>query len=143
MKKTIVIDSSVAIKWVVPEEGTDSALAVRSEYLISAPDLIMSEMANILWKKHQRGEISSREALVAAEVLLSAGIHLLPVSDLMVHATELAMTLRHPAYDCVYLAAAVSADCQFLTADSALIRKLRQQRFDAVSCRHLLDVTDP
>jgi predicted nucleic acid-binding protein len=47
----IVIDSSVAIKWVVPEEGTDIALALRLKYEFCAPELIIPEIANILGRR--------------------------------------------------------------------------------------------
>ena len=44
------IDASVAIKWVVQEVGTQEALALRSNALL-APDLLILECANTLWKK--------------------------------------------------------------------------------------------
>ena len=46
---TFVIDASVAIKWVVEEPGTPEALLLRRHRLL-APDLLMAECANILWK---------------------------------------------------------------------------------------------
>jgi hypothetical protein len=49
----LVIDASIAIKWVIEEEGTKEALALRSRAL-SAPDLLIAECANILWKKVRR-----------------------------------------------------------------------------------------
>ncbi len=47
--KEFVIDASVAVKWVVQEAGTPDALALRKAKL-AAPDLIIPECANILWK---------------------------------------------------------------------------------------------
>ena len=46
----LVIDASVAIKWVIEEAGTKEALALRRQAL-AAPDLLVAECANILWKK--------------------------------------------------------------------------------------------
>jgi predicted nucleic acid-binding protein len=46
----MIIDASVAIKWIIPEEGTDEALALRQKYEPAAPELIIPEIANILWK---------------------------------------------------------------------------------------------
>ncbi len=60
---TLVIDASIAIKWVVEEDGTDLALALRQKARLMAPDLIVAECANILWKKVQRKELSKDEAL--------------------------------------------------------------------------------
>jgi predicted nucleic acid-binding protein len=42
--------------------------------------------------------------------------------------------LSHPTYDCIYLAAAMDLGCSFITADSRLLNKLRQQGFAAVKC---------
>jgi predicted nucleic acid-binding protein len=48
--KELVIDASVAVKWVVEEPGTQEALLLRQHRLL-APDLLVAECANILWKK--------------------------------------------------------------------------------------------
>jgi predicted nucleic acid-binding protein len=53
--KAFVIDASVAIKWVVRETGTQEALSLRQHRLV-APDLLVAECANILWKKVRRKE---------------------------------------------------------------------------------------
>lgn len=137
MSKRIIIDASVAIKWVVPEAGTDAALALRAEYELSAPELIVPEIANILWKKFQRGELQSGEAEIAAELLEKSGIRLISMQNLLGKATSLAMFLSHPAYDCVYLAAAIEADIPFVTADTRLLRKLEQHQFNAAKCHEL------
>jgi predicted nucleic acid-binding protein len=60
---TLVIDASIAIKWVVEEAGTDLSLALRQKARLMAPDLIVAECANILWKKAQRKELSNDERL--------------------------------------------------------------------------------
>jgi predicted nucleic acid-binding protein len=55
----LVIDASIAIKWVIEEEGTKEALALRNQALV-APDLLIAECANVLWKKVRRREPSDR-----------------------------------------------------------------------------------
>ena len=94
---TLVIDASIAIKWVVEEDGTDLALALRQKARLMAPDLIVAECANILWKKAQRKELSNDEALIAARLLQSAEMELVPSRALMESATRLAIELDHPA----------------------------------------------
>jgi hypothetical protein len=69
---TLLIDASVTLKWVVEEDGTDLALALRQKARLMAPDLMVAECANILWKKVQRKELSKDEALIAARLLQSA-----------------------------------------------------------------------
>ena len=130
----LVIDASIAVKWVVEEEGTPQALALRQRAKLIAPELLVAECANILWKKAARGELSKEEAILAAKLLHSAEVELLPMRSLFETATSLAIELDHPAYDCIYLALAVENDCPFVTADDRFLRKLGQGR--RVALRH-------
>ena len=75
---TFVIDASIAVKWVVEEDGTAEALALRQGSKLIAPQLLVAECANILWKKVQREELLKEEALLAARLLQGAEIELLP-----------------------------------------------------------------
>ena len=125
---TLVIDASIAIKWVVEENGTREALALRQSARLIAPDLLTPECANILWKKVQRKELLDDEALLAARLLQGAEIELVPTRSLLEATTRLAIELVHPAYDCLYLALAVESQCHFVTADARLLRKIAQTR---------------
>jgi len=131
----LVIDASIAVKWVVEEEGTPQALALRQRTKLIAPELLVAECANILWKKAARGELSQEEALLAAKLLQSAEVELLPMRSLFETATSLAIELDHPAYDCIYLALAVENDCPFVTADERFLRKLGEGRREALRDR--------
>lgn len=126
--RTFVIDASIAVKWVIEEEGTTPSLALRKRGKLIAPELLVAECANILWKKVQRRELSKDEAHVAARLLEGAELELLPTRSLLETAMGLAIELGHPAYDCVYLALAIDKDCPFVTADERFLRKLRQTR---------------
>lgn len=121
---TLVIDASIALKWVVEEEGTSEALILRRRAKAIAPDILPAECANVLWKKVRRGELSRDEAFLAARLLQAADIELLPTRSLLAPATRLAIELDHPAYDCFYLALAEECGCRFVTADDRLLRKL-------------------
>jgi predicted nucleic acid-binding protein len=120
----LVVDASVAVKWVIEEEGTEQALIVRRQGSLRAPELIVAECANILWKKVRRAEILRDEALLAAGLLEAADIEIVPTRSLLEAATRMAIELDHPAYDCLYLSLAVQADCRFVTADERFVRKL-------------------
>ena len=126
--RTLVVDASVAIKWVVEEAGTPDALALR-RYRLSAPDLFIPECANILWKKVRRQEISREEALLAARLLERADVDLVPMRRLLEPATRLATVLDHPAYDCIYLSLAQSTGCSFVTADTRFCAKVQGHVF--------------
>jgi predicted nucleic acid-binding protein len=125
---TLVIDASIAVKWVVEEHGTAEALVLRQKAKLIAPELLIAECANILWKKVQRGELLKDEALLAARLLQGAEIELLPTRFLFEAATRISIEIDHPAYDCLYLALALEKKCQFVTADERLLRKLQQGR---------------
>jgi len=122
----LVIDASVAVKWVVTEDGTDEAVSLLSGQRLSAPDLLVAECANILWKKVRRDELTAEEAMVAARIIQRADVELHPMRALMEPAAQLAIDLDHPAYDCVYLALAMAHGWQFVTADTRFLNKARQ-----------------
>lgn len=134
---TFVVDASVAIKWVVDEPGTLEALALRKSKLI-APELIVAECANILWRKVRRAEFTSDEAFFAARLLQGADVDIVPMRSLLETATRLAVALDHPAYDCIYLALAEECDCRLVTADERLLRKLDQDRHPNLRSRAIL-----
>jgi predicted nucleic acid-binding protein len=123
---TFVIDASIAVKWVVEEDGTPQALALRGRAKLIAPELLVSECASILWKKVRKRELSKDEAVFAARLLQAADIELLPTRSLLEAATRIAIELDHPAHDCLYIALAAENGCQFVTADEGLLRKLGQ-----------------
>lgn len=125
--KGLVIDASIAVKWVIEEPGTSEALILRERAKLIAPDLLVPECANILWKKVGRHELTRDEAVFAARLLQGAEIELFPTRSLLQAATQLAIDLDHPAYDCLYLALARESHCRFATADDRFVRKLKQR----------------
>jgi predicted nucleic acid-binding protein len=124
----LVIEASIAVKWVVEEESTEEAPMLRRTAKLVAPELLSAECANILWKKCQRDELSKEEAFLAAQILQAADIEFLPTRLLLEAATRIAVELDHPAYDCLYLALAAERDCRFVTADERFVRKVEQGR---------------
>lgn len=125
---TLIVDASIAVKWVVEEDGTPQALTLRQKARLMAPEIMTAECANILWKKVKREELTKQEALLAARLLQAAEIELLPARSSMETATRMAIELDHPAYDCIYLALAIRNGCKFVTADERFLRKLDQGR---------------
>jgi predicted nucleic acid-binding protein len=111
---------------VIEEQGTPQALMLRKSARLIAPELLVAECANILWKKARLRELSREEAVLAAQLLQTAEIELLPTRSLLEAATCIAIEIDHPAYDCLYVALAVENNCKFVTADERLIGKLAQ-----------------
>jgi predicted nucleic acid-binding protein len=113
---TIVIDASVALKWVLDEPGRDAADALLEEELI-APALWLVEAANALWRRSQRGEISAEEAKERLTELYNAPVATTTIEDDLLAAADLASGLSHPVYDCLYLAMAIRENTYVVTAD--------------------------
>jgi len=121
----LVVDASIAIKWVIGEEGSDDALKLLKSATLAAPDLLVAECANVLWKKVQRAELTASEATLCARLLQRADIEIHPTRHLLDAATQMAIELSHPAYDCIYLGLATANGWRFVTADDRLLRKIR------------------
>ena len=133
---TWVVDASVAVKWVVPEalsEHAERVLATDEELL--APDLLLVEAANALWKKTERGELASAEARRALDVVLSSGLVIRPSRPLLSRALVLADRLAHPVYDCVYLALAEHERATLVTGGCAPSRDRRQEEGEDTGLR--------
>jgi predicted nucleic acid-binding protein len=118
------------LKWYFDEPGASAADRLLAEFAagdreLLAPDLIVAEFGNALWKRIRRGECD----LAAAGSILALweGEHppLVPGSMVAAHALSLAVELDHPVYDCLYLATALAFDAGFATADRALARAAR------------------
>jgi predicted nucleic acid-binding protein len=112
----IVVDASVAVKWVVNEPRTEAALALRDEELI-APALWLAEAANALWRHVRLGELNRNQALARLSELETAPVASLPIEPHVAKALELATEAGHPVYDCVYLALALHQQARVVTDD--------------------------
>lgn len=118
---TLVVDASVALKWVVDEPGSEAAHALAGQTMI-APPLMRVECANALWRKEDRGEIARGEATPRLALLLRAHVAFDEHATDLPVALTLAAELRHPVYDCLYLALAIRRDATLITADGPFSR---------------------
>ena len=124
--KSVVVDSSVALKWFVPEVLTDEAVSLLDAGIeLLAPDLLYPEAGNILWKKVGRGEIEPRDARDILAALGRVPLSVVSSSLLVEAALEIALAHRRTVYDALYVALAVARDAVFVTADDRLARALR------------------
>jgi predicted nucleic acid-binding protein len=118
----MIVDASVAIKWLVDEVDSDIAKRLLNRTDLVAPELLFCEVANTVWKKWKRGEF----AAVPPGLLQMPSLfeHVVPVSDHAFRAAEIALSIDHPAYDCVYLAIAEARDDIVVSADQRFANKL-------------------
>lgn len=134
---TFVIDASVAAKWFVHESLRAEALGLLDlEAPRLAPDWIVQEVAHVAFKKWRDGEIGPEQARVMVRSLPGMVTELHRSLDLTDRAFAIAMTLRHPVYDCIYIACAELTDGVLITADTRLCRAVDGTVFEPL-VRHL------
>lgn len=119
-----VVDASVALKWIIPEPDSDLAHSVRLSRDYVAPDLLVAECVNAIWRRSRIEGYSAQQREDALLLVRHLDIDLQSTRDLAVRAGLLAETLDHPAYDCFYIALAERYDGLFLTADSKLAARI-------------------
>lgn len=128
----LVVDSSVALKWVIEEDGSDQALALQGRDLI-APALLRIETANVLRTLAARGALGADQAIQLFELLQNAPVTIIDHDDeLEARALAIALELAHPVYDCVYLAIAEKTRRHLITADKRLLNRLSSTRWAAL-----------
>jgi predicted nucleic acid-binding protein len=123
----VVVDASVAVKWYVPETGSRQAAAMLGEGMpLLAPDLLLAEFGNTVWKKTRRGELTPDEGMAIVRAFLSTlPVTLHPSTVLLPGAWEIAVKFGRTIYDALYLALAVAEDCPLITADERLAQAIR------------------
>ena len=128
MSGYVVVDASVAVKWLVREEHTDRALAILSawnddEVTPAAPYLLSFEIANALHRRVVRDQLSVGDTARMISQLLSSRLELHQTAELHVRALALATELQQGAvYDAHYLALAEEFGCELWTADERFHR---------------------
>lgn len=128
MKNTVVVDTSLVLKWILSEADSDKALALLAEWsrdkvAILAPSLLMYEAANSLHQQMKRREFPFEAAKQGLLDILDAGLNLYfsPDMALSIRAIELAGQFRLQAtYDAHFLALAETKNCELWTADTRL-----------------------
>jgi predicted nucleic acid-binding protein len=124
----IVLDSSVALKWIfADEDGAEHAVRVRNDHIsgineIVVPSLFFYEISNVLATKVK---LSVEEALEAFELIsaFELDVHELSSAEYL-EAMALAMKHKVSVYDASYLILATRLGCHFLTADRKFWEKV-------------------
>lgn len=127
MPEFIVVDCSVAAKWILPEPGRESALRLFDRYAagevqLIAPDLLLAEFASLLSKRCRRKQISSAQAREAFDLMQKCAPRLLDTRGGIGRALTLALQYQLSLWDCLYLNLAIEYGCPVITADQRLFR---------------------
>lgn len=143
--KRYVVDSSVAIKWFVPEIHSEIAaqlLDPRQELDLFAPDLLVAEFGNTLWQKIGRKEIDFPKPKEIFDKFLAqivgTSLWLQPSTDFAQTALRISNDEHRTFYDSLYLAVAVTMGCRLVTADVKLAKAIQKGKLAV----HILLLTD-
>jgi predicted nucleic acid-binding protein len=126
----LVLDASVALKFVTEESGADAAkaLLVVPDPLI-APDWILAECASGLAKKVLSNGLPQAKAAASFAALPLFFSRLYPTVALLDMSLDLSIRLKHAFYDCLYLALALREDSILITADVRFQKAARRGGF--------------
>lgn len=125
MSAPLVVDASVALKWLIEEPDSEAALALQGRDLV-APALLRLEVANVLRTLVARGTANRAQALDLLALFQTAPVTIIdPDEALEVRALEMGLELGHPVYDCLYLALSERTGCTLVTADGRFLKALR------------------
>jgi predicted nucleic acid-binding protein len=130
--KRIVVDASVAAKWLLPppaepllEEASRLLRAYhQGEYELFVPDLFWVEIANFLWKAARRGRCTLDEGLSALETLQAYRFPTVSCESLVRAAFHIAHLHNRTVYDCLYVVLAEEKGAEVITADEKLANAL-------------------
>lgn len=125
----IVVDASVAVKWLVPEEDSDKA----EQFLFSpeklvAPTIIRIEVAAALTRLARMKTLSLDIVSTLLEdwqhSLHEGTVTLEPTQRDFEAATRLSLKIEHQLQDCLYLAVAKRLKVPLVTADQKFLKKV-------------------
>ena len=127
-REEAVVDASIAVKWLSEEEGTQAALKLREEYIegtliLSAPDLLIYELANALRFKP---DFDDEKVSRAVADILDLQIDLItPSRELIEKSTEAAYLYGATVYDSCYLALGELLGVEVYTSDKKFYEKAK------------------
>ncbi len=111
----LVIDASVAIKWFVVEPHTNEARRLLDSFqsgepIFLAPDILVAEFANTIWKKQLFQGLTESDAKDILKAFQSLNLSITPAGSLIDTAYDLATKHRRSFYDALYLALSAAED---------------------------------
>lgn len=135
-----VCDASVLFKLVITESDTAKAEALVRSTRVFVPEFVFLEVGNGLWARVLRGDLDAAEAVRLLARLFDFRFETRPIHELLQHALNLGILMRHPIYDCAYLALAQSLGVPLVTADQRFINALRRSEVAVTDVRTLSDM---
>jgi len=122
--RAVVVDASVAAKWVVEEDHSGKAALLLQCDARHAPQHWLAEAVNVLWSKVFKGDLTAADAEERMAILLRAPVIGAPLLDLMPRAFAISVAQTVTIYDSLYIALAEKLHVPLVTADQQLIRRM-------------------
>ncbi len=125
-----ILDSSVAVKWVIKEIFTDKALLLRDDFKnkiheLFSLDIFPIEVSHALTKAERQKRITQPQGGTFWLDVMKTCPFLSPSIPLIPRAYEIASKAKIGIYDCLYVALAEREKCDLVTADDKLIKNLQ------------------
>ena len=125
-----VLDSNIAVKWVLEEDQSDKARSLRGEFVqgtheFVSPDIFLAEVAHALTRAQRQGRITSFEVDLFVSDVLTTLPRFQSYFPCFPGRSKSRQMRRIGVYDCLYVALAEAERCKLLTADDRLVRTLQ------------------
>jgi predicted nucleic acid-binding protein len=121
----LVVDSSVAVKWFLPEPDSPKAVQVRNEVITAGGrlivlDLVLAEVTNAIWNKHRQMKITILAAQQALADLQGFPMQRESAARLLDDAFDIAVKYDRAVYDALFVALAQDLGVKGVTSDEPL-----------------------
>ena len=128
----IIIDASIIIKWLLPDEEDKIALKIKQDFdekmlTITIPHLTFYEIGNVLKTAIKRERISENSAKKLYSALIDLEFVVYATKDLFAFALSRSIDFDISVYDAAYIALAEYLQVPFLTADRKLLNKVKNK----------------
>ena len=121
----LVVDASVAVKWLVVEDGSDDARDLLDDgEELHAPRLLVSEVANAIWRKVQLGQVDRSAASRLIATMSDTPVRWHADETIGADAIRLAIAHDRPVYDFMYVTLAQRLNARVVTADQRFANAL-------------------
>jgi len=122
----VVVDASVALKWVVTEAGSDEATSLLTHLAdgavsLVAPEHLVGEVGNGLRKRVAQGVLDADDALAALDAVASLGLEFIGGTERWFRSLRAALDWGVTTYDALYVLLALDLDAELITADLRLV----------------------
>lgn len=127
-----VLDSSVAVKWVLVEQYSDKANQIRADFQAAvhqllAPDVFPGETGHALTRAERQGRLTIGEAIRLWSDIMTTSPQLVVSLPLTNRAVLLSSQTRASVFDCLYIALAERESCELISADDRLVTNVQNQ----------------